>query len=557
MKRVWWKEGVIYQVYPRSFNDSNGDGIGDIQGVIEKLDYIKSLGVDIIWLCPVYKSPNDDNGYDISDYYDIMDEFGTMKDFDQLLEGVHSRGMKLIMDLVVNHTSDEHQWFVESRSSRNNPKRDYYIWKDGKDGGPPNNWQSFFTGDAWVYDEATDQYFLHLFTKKQPDLNWENEAMRKDVHTMMRYWLDKGIDGYRMDVISLLSKRNYEDTHFLGFNETIEHVYANGPKIHDYLQEMNREVLSDYDIMTVGEGPGISLQQGLNYVHEDRHELSMIFHFDHMFIDHGPGGKFDPVKYDLVHFKEIFAHWDKLMADKGWSSLFLGNHDFPRMVSRFGNDGDFHVESAKALALMLFTLRGTTYIYQGDEIGMTNVAFKDINDYRDIETINAHRIVEQQNGDMERFMAAVHRQGRDNARTPVQWDATTNAGFTTGEPWIKLNPNYTEINVALQEHDAQSILNFYRSAVACRKEHKELVYADMEVIDVLNPRIFAYWRIGDNKKYLVLINFTEETMPFAVQDLDDQTNMKTLLGNYQQPIQLKDGRFDLRPWEGILYEIIP
>ncbi|MEQ9298705.1 MAG: alpha-glucosidase [Cyclobacteriaceae bacterium] len=555
MKRVWWKEGVIYQVYPRSFNDSNGDGIGDIPGVIEKLDYIKSLGVDIIWLCPVYKSPNDDNGYDIADYYNIMDEFGTIEDFDQLLEGVHDRGMKLIMDLVVNHTSDEHAWFIESRSSRDNPKRDYYIWKDGKNGGPPNNWQSFFGGDAWAFDEKTNQYYLRLFTKKQPDLNWENENLRKDVHTLMRYWLDKGIDGYRMDVISLLSKRNFEDTNFLGFNETIEHVYANGPKIHDYLQEMNKEALGDYDIMTVGEGPGISLQQGLNYVQEDRKELSMIFHFDHMFIDHGPGGKFDPVKYDLVHFKEIFAQWDKLMTKGGWSSLFLGNHDFPRMVSRFGNDKDYHVESAKALALMLFTMRGTPYIYQGDEIGMTNVAFDDISDYRDIETLQAHSGVQKENGDMEQFMAAVHWQGRDNARTPVQWDATANAGFSSGEPWIKVNPNYSDINVALQEHDSQSILNFYRSAVACRKEYQELVYADFEVIDVLNPRIFAYWRKGEGKTYLVLINFTEDTMPFAVQGLHEEADMVTLLANYPQETQLKDGRFDLKPWEAILYQI--
>ncbi len=555
MKRTWWKEGVIYQVYPRSFNDSNGDGIGDVPGVIEKLDYIKSLGIDIIWLCPVYKSPNDDNGYDIADYYNIMDEFGTMEDFDRLLAGVHERGMKLIMDLVVNHTSDENAWFVESRTSRNNPKRDYYIWKDGKNGGPPNNWQSFFGGDAWAYDEQTHQYYLRLFTKKQPDLNWENEAMRKDVHTMMRYWMDKGIDGFRMDVISLLSKRNFEDTNFLGFNETIEHVYANGPKIHDYLQEMHREVLADHDVMTVGEGPGISLQQGLNYVHEDRNELSMIFHFDHMFIDHGPGGKFDPVKYDLVHFKEIFAQWDKLMVKGGWSSLFLGNHDFPRMVSRFGNDNDYHAESAKALALMLLTMRGTPYIYQGDEIGMTNIAFDDITDYRDIETHNVYRSIKEQNGDLDKLMAAIHWQGRDNARTPVQWDASANGGFTTGDPWIKVNSNYSDINVALQEHDEDSILNFYRQAVACRKTHGELVYADFEVIDVLNPRVFAYWRRSDEAKYLVLINFTEDTLPFAVAELDQGETMEMLLANYASPTTLVDGRFELKPWEAVLYQI--
>ena len=389
MTEKWWKEAVVYQVYPRSFNDSNGDGIGDIPGIIEKLDHIKSLGVDVIWLSPVYKSPNDDNGYDISDYYSIMDEFGTMQDFDELLQGIHDRGMKLLMDLVVNHSSDEHAWFQQSKLSKDNPKRDYYIWKKGKNGGPPNNWQSFFSGSAWQYDEHTDEYYLHLFTKKQPDLNWENPALRQEVYKLMKFWLDKGVDGFRMDVISVISKRNYEDSPYPDFNDTIAHVYANGPKIHDYLKEMYQEVLCKYDAMTVGEGPGIDLENGIKYVAESEKELNMIFHFGHMFIDHGKGGRFDPKPIDFIEFKKVFADWDTKLKDQGWGSIFLGNHDFQRIVSRFGNDGEYWNKSAKLLCLLLMSMRGTPYVYNGDEIGMTNVAFDRIDDYRDVEIMNA------------------------------------------------------------------------------------------------------------------------------------------------------------------------
>ena len=373
MSRKWWKEGIVYQIYPRSYNDSNGDGIGDLRGIIEKLDYIKSIGVDIIWLSPIYKSPNDDNGYDVSDYRNIMNEFGTMADFDELLAGMKQRGLKLVMDLVANHTSDEHAWFEESRSSLDNPKRDYYIWRKGKNGGPPNNWKSIFGGDAWLHDPITDEYFLRLFTTKQPDLNWENPKVREEIYDLMKFWLDKGIDGFRMDVISFISKNSYDDTPYDELNITINKVYANGRNIHKYLNEMHQKVMSKYDMMTVGEGPGIDLTTAMDYVGEDRDELNMIFHFGHMFMDNGPGGKFDPVPYDLVQFKKVFSDYDECLKNGGWNSIFLGNHDFPRIVSRFGNDGEYWKESAKLLAVMLCSLRGTTYVYQGDEIGMTNV----------------------------------------------------------------------------------------------------------------------------------------------------------------------------------------
>jgi oligo-1,6-glucosidase len=550
---AWWKESVIYQIYPRSFKDSNGDGIGDIPGIIEKLDYIQSLGIDVIWLCPVYQSPNDDNGYDISNYYTIMDDFGSMHDFDRLLMGIHQRGMKLVMDLVVNHTSDEHDWFVESQSSKTHPKRNYYIWKEGVNGGPPNNWQSFFGGDAWEYDEKTDEYYLHLFTRKQPDLNWEQKEVREEVYQMMRWWLDKGIDGFRMDVISLISKRGYEDAAHSEFTDTISLDYANGPRVHEFLQEMNRKVLSHYDILTVGEGPGITLEEGLNYVKDDRQELDMIFHFDHMFIDHGEGGKFDPKPYDFVEFKRIFKRWDQVMTEGGWSSIFLGNHDFPRIVSRFGNDGKYRNQSAKALALMLLTMRGTAYIYQGEEIGMTNVAFESIEDYRDIETFNAHRIAMESGRDLKDFMQAVHRQGRDNARTPVQWDSSEQAGFTTGVPWIKVNPNYRFINVSDQENDPDSILDFYRQMIHIRKCHQTLVYGDFEVFDVEDENLFIYQRRNDEGQFLILINFSDADQIYTPDDTLNLSSAKVIIRNYDDLKEnMNQSKCTLRPWEAVL-----
>lgn len=551
MKKTWWKEAVVYQIYPRSFNDSNGDGFGDLPGIIDKLDYIKSLGVDVIWLCPVYKSPNDDNGYDISDYYAIHEDFGSMEDLDRLLSGIHQRGMKLIMDLVVNHTSDEHAWFEKSKSSEENDKRAYYIWRKGKNDGPPNNWQSFFGGDAWAYDETTDAYYLHLFTKKQPDLNWENPRVRDEVYSMMKFWLDKGIDGFRMDVISLISKRNYEDTPFENFNDTIEKTYANGPKIHDYLKEMNTEVLSQYDMMTVGEGPGIDLKHGKKYISEAEQELNMIFHFDHMFIDHGPEGKFDPKAFTLQEFKAIFNRWDQELKEDAWGSIFLGNHDFPRIVSRFGNDGMYRDQSAKLLALMMLCMRGTPYIFQGEEIGMTNVAFDDIDDYNDIETKNVYRKWKDEGKDLDQLMRAIHQQGRDNARTPMQWENEKHGGFTDGEPWIKLNPNFERINVKSQLSDAHSILNFYRELIKCRKNHSTLVYGNYECIDPNHPSIFAFKRWDEEHAYLVVLNFSDHNQTFTSETTFSYQEMEILADNYND-FNPSDAIFSLKPWQGVL-----
>ena len=376
MNKVWWKESVVYQIYPRSFKDANNDGIGDLKGIVQKIDYIRNLGVDVIWLCPIYKSPNDDNGYDISDYTDIMAEFGTMDDFDELLKAAHDRGLKIIMDLVVNHTSDEHPWFLASRKSKDNPYRDYYYWRKGSNGSAPNNWQSFFKGSAWEPDKNSEEYYLHLFSKKQPDLNWENPAVRQEVHNLMKFWLDKGIDGFRMDVIPLISKNiHFPDTDYKKFYDVIEHVYANGPRVHEFLREMHEKVLSKYDIMTVGEGPGVTPDNANLYVGCNRKELNMIFHFGHLYLGSGKNGKYDVAPWNLQEFKNIFNIWDKALAGDGWNSIFLGNHDFSRIVSRFGNDVQYRKESAKLLAMLLLSMRGTVFLYQGDEIGMTNVAF--------------------------------------------------------------------------------------------------------------------------------------------------------------------------------------
>ena len=553
--KIWWKESVVYQIYPRSFNDSNGDGIGDLRGIIEKLDYLKSLGVDVLWLCPIYKSPNDDNGYDISDYVNIMDEFGTMADFDELLEGVHQRGMKLIMDLVVNHCSDEHEWFEKAKADPSGPYRDYFYWKKpAPDGGPPNNWKSFFGGSAWEYHEPSGEYFLHLFTKKQPDLNWENPKLREEVYQLMRFWLDKGIDGFRMDVIPLISKRlDFPDADNLDFGKVIAEMYANGPRVHEFLQEMHREVLSKYDVMTVGEAVGVSPEQSLLYVGKDRNELNMIFHFGHMFIDNGPGGKFDRVEWSFEQFKGIFNTWDQAMGNQGWGSIFLGNHDFPRIVSRFASDKEeFRVKAGKMLATLLLSLRGTAYLYQGDEIGMTNVAFDSIDDYRDIETMNGYKEAKEKGQDLEEFVKIVHHQGRDNARTPIQWDESADAGFTTGEPWIKVNPNYPEINVARAEADADSILHYYRAMLAVRKEYKTLVYGEYTPIDGNHDKVFAYLREDEAGKYLVVLNFSEESTPFQLPESALGAN-KQIIGNYPEKDSIDAATLQLRPFEARVY----
>ncbi|MDX1665692.1 MAG: alpha-glucosidase [Saprospiraceae bacterium] len=545
MTRNWWKESVIYQIYPRSFNDSNGDGIGDLRGIAQKLDYLKELGVDIIWMSPVYQSPNDDNGYDISDYYSIMDEFGDMSDFDELLEGIHKRDMKLVMDLVVNHTSDEHEWFQESRKSPDNPYRDFYHWVEEK----PNDWKSIFGGSAWQWDEEAGAYYLHLFTVKQPDLNWENPQVRKEVYKMMRYWLDKGVDGFRMDVIPFISKRpGYPVADTDDFYEIINTVYANGPRVHEFLREMNEEVCSRYDITTIGEGVGINPEQANLYVGEDRNELDMIFHFGHVAIDNGPGGKFDIVDWPLTKFKDIFTTWHEAVGERGWVNVYLDNHDFPRMVSRFGNDDEYRAESAKLLATLILSLRGTPCIYQGSEIGMTNVAFESFDDYRDIETKNIYREYKQAGKDLDELLKAVHRQGRDNQRTPMQWDDGEHAGFTDGTPWIKVNPNHKEINVKDALADPDSIFYYYRKMLDLRKAHPTLIYGEYEVIDERSEELYAYRRWDKGGEYFVCLNFTSGDL--SGLPLPDNTNLELLISNYPEKGMKNE---TLRPWEARVY----
>ncbi len=543
--KAWWKEEVIYQIYPRSFKDSNGDGIGDLRGIISKLDYLADLGVDIIWLSPIYESPNDDNGYDISDYYKIHPEFGTMADFDELLAGLHERGMRLIMDVVFNHSSDEHKWFEASRQSKYNPYRDYYFWKPGKNGGPPNNWKSFFGGSAWEYDATTEEYYLHLFTKKQPDLNWENPKVREGIYEIVKFWLDKGIDGFRMDVIPLISKRlDFADSPYEALNETIEKIYSNGPKVHQYINEMYEKVLKHYDIMTVGEGPGISKEVGLNYVGHDRGELNMIFHLDHMFLGHGPLGKFDPVPYSWQDVKDLINDWDAAMGRSGWISVFLDNHDFPRLVSRFGNDKEYRLESAKLLAMMVLTLRGTPCIYQGSELGMSNVHFDSIEDYRDIETHNYYKEFTERGLSPEAFLELVHENGRDNVRTPMQWDDSEHAGFTTGTPWIKANPNYIEINSEKVLADKNSIYYFYQKFLAYRKQTKTLIYGAYEPIATESDKLFVYRRKDKEADLVIVLNHS---------DLVESCNID--LSEYRLEIQNLENKMAqvLLPWEARLY----
>lgn len=555
MQKNWWKEGVVYQIYPKSFKDSNGDGIGDLRGIIQKLDYLKELGVDILWLCPIYKSPNDDNGYDISDYRKVIEEFGSQQDFEDLLSEMHKRGLKLLMDLVVNHTSDEHKWFTESKSSKENPYRDYYIWKDGKEGNPPNNWGSFFSGSAWKYDEMSEQYFLHLFSTKQPDLNWENEKVRAEVYDIMRFWLDKGIDGFRMDVINLISKvpgfpegeKGESDLYGNGLPHT-----ANGPRVHEYLKEMNREVLSKYDIMTVGEAPEVNTAEAKLYVNDDRNELNMLFQFELMGIDGGTGGKFDVQPWKLTTFKKIMFKWYEGLKEKGWNSLYLNNHDQPRMVSRFGNDKKYRVESAKMLATFLHTFQGTPYIYQGEEIGMTNVQFKDISEYKDIETINMYNEKTVQGVPKEELMKGIYAIGRDNARTPVQWDNTKNAGFSEGTPWISVNPNYEDINVESARRDKNSIFYYYQKLLKLRKENEIMVYGDLLLLYENDENIFSYIRTYKEEKLLVILNFFESEVEFKLTDDIMYKQADLLISNYEV-CDNKVKNITLRPYEARVY----
>ncbi|MGG8380217.1 oligo-1,6-glucosidase [Bacillus sp. R-CC1] len=557
MEKQWWKESVVYQIYPRSFMDSNGDGIGDLQGIISKLDYLKELGIDVIWLSPVYESPNDDNGYDISDYCKIMNEFGTMEDWDELLHEMHERNMKLMMDLVVNHTSDEHNWFIESRKSKDNKYRDYYIWRPGKEGKEPNNWGAAFSGSAWQYDEMTDEYYLHLFSKKQPDLNWDNEKVRQDVYEMMKFWLEKGIDGFRMDVINFISKEEglpAVETEEEGYVSGHKH-FMNGPNIHKYLHEMNEEVLSYYDIMTVGEMPGVTTEEAKLYTGEERKELQMVFQFEHMDLDSGEGGKWDVKPCSLLTLKENLTKWQKALEHTGWNSLYWNNHDQPRVVSRFGNDGMYRIESAKMLATVLHMMKGTPYIYQGEEIGMTNVRFQSIDEYRDIETLNMYKEKVIDHGeDIEKVMESIYIKGRDNARTPMQWNDQNHAGFTKGEPWITVNPNYKEINVKQAIQDEGSIFYYYKKLIELRKNNEIVVYGSYDLILDKDPSIFAYVRTYGDEKLLVIANFTADESVFEMPKDISYSESELFIHNYDVEIGSIDN-IPLRPYEAIVFKL--
>ncbi|RDU23190.1 glycoside hydrolase family 13 protein [Anaerosacchariphilus polymeriproducens] len=550
MNKTWWKEAVVYQIYPRSFCDSNGDGIGDIQGIISKLDYLKRLGIDIIWLSPIYQSPNDDNGYDISDYQDIMKEFGTMNDFDELLEEAHKRNIRIVMDLVVNHTSDEHKWFVESKKSKDNPYRDYYIWKDPKDGKEPNNWGSWFGGPAWEYDQETNMYYLHIFSKKQPDLNWDNEKVREEVFDMMTWWLDRGVDGFRMDVISLISKEpELPDGEVMGRFGDLVPFCAHGPKVHEYLKEMNQKVLSKFDIMTVGEAACVTLEEAKKYAGFDRNELDMVFQFEHVETRGGDYGKWDDKPTPLVELKEIFDKWESGLEGIAWNSLFWSNHDQPRAVSRFGNDSpEFREISSKMLGTCLHFMKGTPYIYQGEELGMTNANFNQLEQYRDLEAINSyHELVVQGGLAPEKMMDFLKYRGRDNARTPMQWDDNTNAGFTSGTPWIDLNSNYTEINAKIQLNNKKSVYNYYRELIRLRHEKDVIVYGSFHMLLKEDPSIFAYERVLNKQKLTVVCNFTEHHVNCdAVPE-----GAKVLVSNYDN-----SGNKLLKPYEAVVFEEI-
>ena len=555
MEKKWWKESVVYQIYPKSFKDSNGDGIGDIRGIIQKLDYLKELGVNVLWISPMLESPQDDNGYDISDYRRIYKEYGTMEDYEELLSEAHKRDIRILMDLVVNHTSDEHNWFVESRKSKDNPYRDYYIWKDPVNGKEPNNWGGAFGGSAWEYDPQTQMYYLHLFSKKQPDLNWENEKVRQEVYDMMTFWCEKGIDGFRMDVISMISKdQTFPD------GEMNNSLYGDfgpycvhGPRVHEFLQEMNREVLSRYDIMTVGETSGVTIEEAQKYAGEAGKELNMVFQFEH--VDNGSGdyGKWTTEKYDFKEFKRIMIKWQEELQGKAWNSLFLGNHDQPRSVSRFGNDNPAYREtSAKMLATCLHMMQGTPYVYQGEELGMTNVYFDKLEDYRDIESINFFtELTEAGLMTPEYMMKCLMLRSRDNARTPMQWDDSAQAGFTNGAPWIKVNPNYKEINAAQQLEDPNSIFYYYQKLIRLRKEKDIIVYGGFEPLYRDDEQIFAYIRRQDQEKLLTVCNFSDKNAEMEIPE--EFKGAECLITNLDRTVF--EGKIVLKPYEAfVLYK---
>lgn len=558
MNPKWWKECVVYQIYPVSFKDTNGDGIGDLQGIISKLDYLKDLGIDVIWLSPIYKSPYHDNGYDISDYLAIMDQFGTMEDFDHMISEIHARGMKLMMDLVLNHTSHEHPWFIESRSSTDNPLRDFYIWRKGKDGGPPNNWESYFSGSVWEYDAKTDEYYLHLYSKYQPDLNWENENVVDKLHDMVGWWLKKGVDGFRLDAISHLVKaKGLPDADNPDQTETVRayEMFSHLDDVHTLLQNLFDQVLYYYDIMTVGETSGLGPEQALDYVGDGRRELHMTFQFEHMYLDAASAGsgKWDVVPWKLLQLKEIMTNWQTVLHGRGWNANYLCNHDQPRSVSRFGNDTKYRIESAQLLATFIHTLEGTPYIYQGEEIGMTNIQLDTIDQYRDVETLNFYKEKISEGVPEQQIMAAIHKKSRDNARTPMQWDHSEHAGFTTGTPWIQINSNYPEINVAEDLRKPNSIYKYYKKLIALRKKYKVIVYGEYNLILPSHEEIYAYTRTLEEDQLVVMLNFTDREPIFQMPKDIPLKGIDLLISNYA-PRESDDlHHLQLRPYEARVY----
>ena len=555
MSKAWWKSSVIYQIYPRSFADSNGDGIGDLNGITAHLDYLKELGVDVIWLSPIYKSPNDDNGYDISDYQDIMTDFGTMEDFDRMIAEMHKRGIKLVMDLVVNHSSDEHRWFLESKKSKDNPYRDYYIWKDPKDGKEPNNWGACFGGSVWEFDEETGMYYLHCFSKKQPDLNWENPVVRDEVFNMMTWWCEKGVDGFRMDVISMISKDPaYPDGEIRdGLHGDMSPYVCNGPHVHEYLQEMNQRVLSKFDLITVGETPGVTTEEAKKYANLDGSELNMVFQFEHMGTTEGKYGKWTTKKPEMKKVRAVMNKWQNDLEGKAWNSLYWDNHDQPRAVSRFGNDSEEYREiSAKMLATCLHFMKGTPYIYQGEELGMTNRKCRDFSEFRDIEIKNAYRdFVGGGILDEETMLKFVNAIGRDNARFPMHWDDSDNAGFTTGTPWISVNENYKKINAAAQVNDPDSIFSYYKELIELRHQMEIIVYGVYKSKAIEHPDVFAYTRTFGEEKLFVVCNFREQEMDFTLED-GFTGDEKVMISNYDDVVKTENGIY-LRPYEAKVF----
>jgi glucan 1,6-alpha-glucosidase len=541
MNVKWWQTAVVYQVYPRSFQDSDGDGIGDLKGITRRLDYLEKLGITAIWLSPVYKSPNDDNGYDISDYQDIMTEFGTMDDMDELIKQADQRNIKIIMDLVVNHTSDEHKWFIESRKSKDNPYRDYYIWRDPVNGEVPNSLKSTFSGSAWEYEEETGQYYLHLFSKKQPDLNWENEKVRQEVWDMMNFWLEKGVGGFRMDVIDLVGKIPDEE------------ILGNGPKLHEYLQDMNRETFGKYDVLTVGETWGATPEIAKLYSDPKRNELSMVFQFEHISLDQQPGKeKWDYKPLEVNELKQVLSKWQTALGNEGWNSLFWNNHDLPRIVSRWGNDTTYRVESAKMFAILLHLMKGTPYIYQGEEIGMTNYPVNDISEVEDIESVNMYHERLANGYKKEDIIASINYKGRDNARTPIQWDRTENAGFTTGIPWLHVNPNYQEINVAANLEDPKSIFYCYQKLIQLRKDNPIIVWGEYELVTDTSEQVFMYLRKYEGETWAVVANFGEQKKTLHLEHLG-QSN-EVIISNYER-FSVDFQQLELKPYEAFAVKL--